>query len=168
MSSLLPRPPRESSAIAICGIAFRLPGGIRDAEQFWDALSNGKDMRGAVPSSRYNTSGFEDLSMPQYGYFLEENLSALDTSFFHMRKTELEMADPQQRQLLEITRECLENAGEVDYRGKSIGCYVGNFGEDWLQMIKDVQRIEGNAVGGFTDIMLANRVSYKFDFQGPR
>lgn len=158
-----------SGSIAICGIAFRLPGGIRNSEQFWEVLLDGKDMKSKVPSSRYNSAGFSDPSISNYGYFLEEDLSSFDASFFNMRKSELELADPQQRQLLEVTRECLENAGEVDFRGKEIGCYVGTYGEDWLQMMcKDSQRIEGNVIGGYTDMMLANRISYEFDFQGPR
>ena len=159
----------EPIPIAICGLALRLPGGIRDAETFWDALLNGKDMRSTEPHNRYNSAGSSNRSTSSYGYFLDEDLTALDTSFFNMRKSELEVADPQQRQLLEVTRECLENAGEVKYRGKSIGCYVGTFGDDWLHMMsKDGQSMGANAIGGFTDMMQANRVSYEFDFQGPR
>ena len=36
--------------------------------------------------------------------------------------------------ILEVVRECLEDAGEVDYRGRPIGCYVGTFGQDWYEM----------------------------------
>ncbi|OCL02964.1 putative polyketide synthase [Glonium stellatum] len=160
--------------IAICGLSMRLPGGIRDAETFWDVLSNGKDMRGPIPPNRYNAKGFDNslgnkgAIKTQYGYFLDEDLSHLDTSFFSMSKSELEKADPQQRQLLEITRECLENAGEVNYRGKMIGCYVGTFGEDWLHMFgKDNQNTGGYILSGHGDLMIANRVSFEFDLQGP-
>jgi hypothetical protein len=152
--------------IAVCGLALRLPGGIRDSEAFWDALLNGRDMKGPVPPERHNSTAF---LASQEGYFIEEDLGGLDTSFFKLRKNELEVADPQQRQLLEVTRECLENAGETKYRGKSIGCYVGTFGEDWLHLAcKDEQCLGGNSVIGFLDLMLANRISYEFDFQGPR
>ena len=159
--------------IAICGLALRLPGGIRDAESFWDLLYNGRDTRGPIPADRYNKDGFGDLLgkkgmiRTQYGHFLDEDLSCLDTSFFTMTKNELEKTDPQQRQLLEITRECLENAGEVDYRGKSIGCYVGTFGEDWLHSrTKENQHTGGYNLSG--DLMIANRVSFEYDFRGPR
>jgi hypothetical protein len=160
---------RYQSPIAVCGLALRLPGGIRDGDAFWDALMNGKDMRSTIPSTRYNPSGFMSGSSPPYGYFLDEDLAAIDTSFFNLRKSELESADPQQRQLLEVTRECLENAGETNYRGKAIGCYVGTFGEDWQQMMtKDEEHTEANAGGCMPDLMLANRISYEYDFQGPR
>ena len=158
--------------IAICGLAMRLPGGIRTSDDFWDVLFHGKDMRGPIPSDRYNAKGFNDALgnkgaiKTNYGYFLKEDLSCLDTSFFTMTKNELDKTDPQQRQLLEVTRECLENSGETNYRGRPIGCYVGNFGEDWLQSLsKENQHHGGYAFGG--DLMIANRVSYEYDLIGP-
>jgi hypothetical protein len=159
--------------IAICGLALRLPGGIRSAEGFWDVLKNGKDTRGPIPPDRYNVDGFSNAMgkkgtiQTEYGYFLNEDLSCLDTSFFSMGKSELEKMDPQQRQILEVARECLESAGEVSYRGKQIGCYVGTFGEDWLQS----QSRENQYTGGYNvsgDLMIANRVSYEYDLRGPR
>ena len=161
-----------SEAIAICGMAMRLPGGIRDTKGFWDILYNGKDMRSPIPADRYNAKGF-DGSMgkigaidTQYGYFLTNDLSRLDTSIFTLTKAELEKTDPQQRQLLEVTRECLENAGETNHRGKLIGCYVGTFSEDWLHSVsKESQHDGGYIISG--DLMIANRVSFEFDFKGP-
>jgi len=160
-------------SIAICGLALRLPKGIRDAEGFWDVLQNGEDMRGPIPSDRYNAKGFNNALgkkgaiITKYGYFLDEDLSCLDTSFFSMAKQELEKTDPQQRQILEVTRECLESAGETDYRGKLIGCYVGTFGDDWLHsQSKDAQYTGGYNLSG--DLMIANRVSYEYDLKGPR
>jgi acyl transferase domain-containing protein len=175
ISNMTVRPNASPEPIAICGLAMRLPGGIRDAEAFWNLLYTGKDMRGPIPSDRYNVNGFNDALgkkgaiKAQHGYFVEEDLSCLDTSFFTMTKSELEKADPQQRQILEVTRECLENAGEVNYRSKLIGCYVGTFGEDWLQSLsKENQHVEGYVMGGHGDLMLANRVSFEYDFKGPR
>lgn len=161
--------------IAICGLAMRLPGGISDADSFWNFLIDGGDARGPIPTDRYNPEGFNDklgskrAIETQFGYFLEGDLGSLDSSFFSMTSAELEKADPQQRMLLEVTRECLENAGEVDYRGKAIGCYVGTFGEDWLQMgAKDSQYSGRYLTTGHCDFMMANRVSYEYDFCGPR
>ncbi|MCJ1307874.1 hypothetical protein MMC25_001522 [Agyrium rufum] len=164
----------SSSSIMICGLALRLPGGISNAESFWELLHNGKDARSLIPSDRYNVNGFnaslggKGAIETQHGYFLTENLACLDTSFFTLTKNELEKTDPQQRQLLEVVRECLENSGEVDYRGKLIGCYVGTFGEDWLYMAgKESQHTGGYVMTGHGDLMLANRVSYEYDFLGP-
>ena len=61
--------------IVICGLAMRLPNGIRDADAFWDLLVSGKDARGSIPSDRYNPKGFDDklggkgLSKPNTAIF---------------------------------------------------------------------------------------------------
>ncbi|KAJ5957961.1 Acyl transferase/acyl hydrolase/lysophospholipase [Penicillium vulpinum] len=164
----------EPKPIAICGIAMRLPGGVHDSDAFWDVLINGKDTRGPIPQDRYNAQGFTDRAghkgaiKTQFGYFIEDDLTALDTSFFTLTKTELERTDPQQRQLLEVAREVLENAGEANFRGELIGCYVGTFGEDWLQMsAKENQHAGGYIMTGHGDLMLANRVSFEYDLKGP-
>ncbi|KAF2832649.1 KR domain-containing protein, partial [Ophiobolus disseminans] len=155
-------------------MAMRLPGGVRSASDFWSLLYNGLDARGPVPADRYNAAAFDASlggagAIPcASGYFIDSDLSTLDTSFFSIGKTELEKADPQQRQLLEVTRECLESAGEVDYRGKAIGCYVGTFGEDWLySAAKETLASGGYTMTGHVDLMIANRVSYEYDLQGP-
>ena len=64
----------------------------------------------------------------KYGYFLDEDIGALDTSFFSMPRMEVERTDPQQRLMLGATRECFEDAGEIAWRGKRIGCYMGSLG----------------------------------------
>ena len=165
----------SSCSIAICGLALRLPGGINDTESFWALLHDGKDARIAVPPDRYNVRGFDQslggtgAIQTEYGYFLSQDLACLDTSFFTMTRMELERVDPQQRQLLEVVRECFENAGETRYRGEAIGCYVGTFGEDWLYMTtKDSQHSGRYGLTGHADLMLANRVSYEYDLRGPR
>ncbi|KAL2166124.1 hypothetical protein VTG60DRAFT_3263 [Thermothelomyces hinnuleus] len=85
-----------------------------------------------------------------------------------MSKKEVERCDPQQRILLEVVRECLEDAGEVDYRGRPIGCYVGTFGQDWYEMAtKDMHGMGNYSLMGSGDLVLANRVSYEFDLHGP-
>lgn len=166
----------DAMPIAICGMALRLPGGISTPEAFWDFLINKGDARGPVPESRYKASSFYSKSRKpghvasEYGYFLDESvdIGALDTSFFSMPKVEVERADPQQRILLELTRECFESAGEVDYRGKTIGTYVGSFGEDWLELfVKDPQFNGTYKITGYGDFVLANRISYEYDLKGP-
>jgi acyl transferase domain-containing protein len=156
-------------AIAICGIGVRLPGGIRSTEDFWELLIQGQDARGPMTASRLASPGVHDQTSPPTGYFLDENLCDFDPSIFRLSRTELEQADPQQRKLLQVTRECLDNAGEADFRGKNVGCYVGTFGDDWMQLLsKDDQLVGGIDFRGTIDAMLANRLSYEFDFRGPR
>lgn len=167
----------QATPIAICGMALRLPGGSSTPQQLWDFLVAKGDARSKVPQSRYNAAAFHSTSGKpasvgtEYGYFLDEtnDLGALDTSFFSMSRTEVERADPQQRLMLEVARECFEDAGITNWRGKAIGCYVGSFGEDWLDLFaKETQPWGRFRVTGTGDFMLSNRLSYEMDLRGPR
>ncbi len=165
----------EAEPIAIIGMAMRLPGGVHDAESFWDLLINKRHGRCRVPADRYNIDAWYGAGKPgyvgtEYGYFLEDlNLANMDATFWSMTKHEAELMDPQQRLLLEVVYECLENAGAKNWRGQNIGCYVGTFGEDWLDMDgKDSQNTHMYRLTGYADFITANRVSYEFDFKGPR
>ena len=110
--------------IAICGMGLRLPGGSTTPQEFWEFLLNKGDARGRVPESRYDVKAYyTGTKRPgsvasEYGYFLDENvkLAALDTSRFTLSRSELEFADPQQRRLLEVVREALDDAGDVNLR----------------------------------------------------
>ncbi|KAJ5675621.1 polyketide synthase [Penicillium macrosclerotiorum] len=162
--------------IAICGMSVRLPGGLHSPQQLWDFLISKGDARGPVPESRYKVSSFySETTKPgtvktEYGYFLDEtiDIATVDTSFFTMRRAEVERADPQQRQMLEVARECMEDAGEMNWKGRPIGCYMGSFGEDWTEMFaKENQQYGLYRVTGYGDFMLPNRVSYELDLMGP-
>lgn len=166
-----------ATPIAVCGMALRLPGGLTNPQQLWEFLLAGGDARTRVPESRYNVSAYHSKTgrpgtvATEYGYFLDESvkLGALDTSRFSFSRAELESADPQQRLMLEVVRECLDDAGEVGFRGRTIGCYMGCYGEDWLEIqSRDPQQSGPSKVDGYNDFMLSNRISYEMDLRGPR
>ncbi|KAF3480301.1 polyketide synthase [Arthroderma uncinatum] len=162
--------------IAICGMSVRLPGGLASPQEFWDFLVAKGDARGRVPKSRYNISAYHSTSgrpgtiATEYGYFLDEsvNFGSLDASRFSLSRAELEFADPQQRLMLEVVREALDDAGEIGFRGSVTGCYMGSYGEDWLEMQnRDHQQTGVNRVDGYSDFMLSSRISYEMDLKGP-
>lgn len=169
--------PAVPEPIAIVGMGMRLPGGIHTEEAFWDLLINKKTTRGPIPSSRYNVDGFfTDSDRPgstgiRYGHFLGEadSLDTFDTSFFNISKAEVEKLDPQQRMLLEVVWECMENAGQRNWRGSNTGVFVGTWGDDWCDFLgKDPQQAGGmlNVLGAH-DYAIANRISYEYDLRGP-
>ncbi|PYI23452.1 thiolase-like protein [Aspergillus violaceofuscus CBS 115571] len=135
---------------------------------------NKRDARGEVPRTRYDINGYYDPARPhasktRYGYFLNEDPALFDAHFFSITHQEASRMDPQQRLLLEVVWECLENAGETDWEGKEIGCFVGTFGEDWLGLAyKDHQHSSRYQVLGTGDFALSNSTSNQFDFRGPR
>ncbi|MCJ1357758.1 MAG: hypothetical protein MMC33_007754 [Icmadophila ericetorum] len=164
----------HQAPIAICGMAVRLPSGLSTPQQLWNFLLAKGDARSRVPKSRYNLSAFHNSTgkpgtvITEYGYFLDEDIGNLDTSFFSMPRMEVERTDPQQRLMLEATRECLEDAGETNWRGKRIGCYMGVLGDDWCEMFaRETQNWGPYRLTGYGVYVLSNRISYEMDLQGP-
>jgi acyl transferase domain-containing protein len=160
--------------IAVIGMAMRLPGGVRCGDEFWEMLVKKRDGFCEAPPSRCTREASSspdcgNLSEPKKGFFLQEDPAFFDASFFSVPPHEAARLDPQQRLLLEVVWECLENSGETKWRGEKIGCFVGVFGEDWLEMShrdpQHLNQIYPIATGGFS---LANQVSYRLDLLGPR
>ncbi|KUI61191.1 Lovastatin diketide synthase LovF [Cytospora mali] len=161
--------------VAIIGMAMRLPGRVHNDTDFWNFLSQKKSGLVEVPKNRFNIDGFFDPSgkpgtIPiNQGFFLDDvEIQQYDTSVFPMSKKELERLDPSQWQLLQVAYECFENAGVSTWRGSSVGCYVGEFGEDWADLnAKETQHRGGYRGTGFGDFAMSNRISYEFDLRGP-
>lgn len=159
--------------IAIVGMGMRLPGGISNETEFWDFLINKRDGLCKVPEDRYNIDAFYDTSKPghvrtRHGYYLQDDIAQVDNGFFGISKTEAAKLDPQQRLLMEVIWECMENGGQTQWRGKNIGCYVGVFGEDWLDLMsKDVQNNDRYRVVCSGDFAISNRISFEYDLGGP-
>lgn len=167
--------PMPFEPVAIIGMAMRLPGRVRNENDFWDLLSGKQSGLCEVPKDRFNIHGFHDSfghvgTIPiNRGYFLEDvDIQQFDTTVFPIPKAELERLDPSQRQLLQGAYECFESAGISSWRGSSVGCYVGEFGEDWADLnAKEPQHKGGYRATGFGDFAMSNRVSYEFDLRGP-
>lgn len=169
----------DDNPVVIVGMAMRLPGNIRKEDDFWDMLISKRDGYGPVPEDRLHFDGFRSKdSRPESfgmsgGYYLDLDdacLAGFDASMFSLGPREARRIDPAQRQLLEIARECMDNAGEVDatLRGRNVGCYVGTFGEDWLLDNAIDPHHAGLYRGtGLMDFFLANRVSFEYDWHGP-
>ena len=161
--------------VAICGMACRLGGGIRSPEDLWKFLINKGDGKVEVPTHRYNIDAFYSPTkkpgtiISRYGYFIDDDLSGLDGSFFNMSAAEISRCDPQQRQMLEVAREAVEDAGVTDWRGSKTGVFMSSYGDDWGDMLQKESQFSGvhNMMGQY-DFVIANRVSYEMDLRGPR
>ncbi|KAF4958908.1 hypothetical protein FSARC_10906 [Fusarium sarcochroum] len=161
--------------IAICGMACRLPGGISSPNDLWEFLLEGGDARGRVPPTRFNIDGYyaahkTGSANSQYGYFLDESvdLAGLDTSFYSMSRRDVEWLDPQQRMMLEVARESLDDAGEANFQGSSIGVYVGSFANDWYDIMgRDPLHRSVVSTIASHDFMISERISHEMDLRGP-
>ena len=102
--------------IAVIGIGCRFPGGVKDSTSFWDLLQNGKDAITEVPAARWDKEKLytSDPKIPgkmntRWGGFLNR-VDEFDASFFQISPREATYMDPQQRTVLEVAWEALENA----------------------------------------------------------
>jgi acyl transferase domain-containing protein len=105
------------------------------------------------------------------GYFISRDVRLFDNRFFGINSLEATHMDPQQRQLLEVVYECLENAGVPMEKvsGTSTGVYVGNFTVDYQVMqSRDPEYGSRYTATGEANAVLANRISYVFNLHGPR
>jgi acyl transferase domain-containing protein len=166
----------EPEPIAIVGIGCRLPGSVGSPEDLWQLLSKGQSGWSRVPTDRWNSESFyhpDGGSIQAYnaqsGYFLTHDVAEFDSRFFGFTSHEADAADPQQRLLLETTYEALENAGIPlkSLRGSDTAVYAAVFARDYDRMqYKDVNNISHLHIGGTGEAILANRLSYVFDWKG--
>ncbi|THC96687.1 hypothetical protein EYZ11_003842 [Aspergillus tanneri] len=111
--------------IAIVGMAVRLPGGVRSTDSFWDLLLSQRDVSREVPQDRYNIDAFYSDSQSRAvkvrrGFFLDDDLAEIYFSASKVGPIEAGYQDPQQRLLMEVVWECMDNAGQTGWRGKDI------------------------------------------------
>ncbi|MEZ0363512.1 polyketide synthase Pks13 [Mycobacterium sp. pUA109] len=166
---------REVADIAVVGLATRFPGDMNTPEQTWQALLEGRDAITDVPEGRWS----EFLGDPRIaervgkartrGGYLSD-IKGFDSEFFALSKMEADNIDPQQRMALELTWEALEHARipASSLRGESVGVYVGASNNDYLNLsLADPSVTHPYAITGNSSSIIANRVSYFYDFHGP-
>lgn len=106
----------------------------------------------------------------KHAYLLEEDPRLFDRDFFGMNPREAESADPQQRMLLETVYEGLESAGYSieQLRGSSTAVFVGCMLVDYQFIsMRGLDSLPQYDITGTARSILANRVSYVFDWHGP-
>ncbi|ROV70466.1 non-ribosomal peptide synthetase/type I polyketide synthase [Streptomyces globisporus] len=164
--------------VAIIGMGCRLPGGASDHRTFWQNLVEGKDCITPTPPDRYDVrtlgSRFRDkpgrLVGGRGGYI--DGFDEFDPAFFGISPREADHMDPQQRKLLEVAWEALEDGGQrpADLAGSNVAVYVGAFTLDYkILQFADLgfTSLAAHTATGTMMTMVSNRISYCFDFRGP-
>ncbi len=161
--------------IAVIGMACRFPG-APDLEAFWRLLCGGIDATREVPAERWDPSGFYDpdpktpgTTNTRRGAFLER-IDEFDPLFFGISPREAAEMDPQQRIMLELSWEALEDAGlpPRDLAGTKTGVFTGVVWRDYAEL----HRAAGATATSHTGVgqgvtIVANRVSYALGLRGP-
>ena len=94
-----------------------------------------------------------------------------ENSFFGINNVEATYMDPQQRKLLEIVYECLENAGVPleDIKGSNTGVFAGSFTLDyWMMQTREPDYLGRYHATGMGTTILSNRISHALNLVGPR
>ncbi len=162
--------------IAVIGLGCRLPGGIAGPEALWQLLADGGNTVGEVPAERW--AAFDDgtaetaaamSATTRWGSFLEE-IDTFDADFFEISLREAAKMDPQQRILLEVAWEALENAGipATTLRRSQTGVFVGASLSEYAYLAStDLTSVDAWSNSGGALSIIANRLSYLLDLRGP-
>ncbi|WP_406084714.1 SDR family NAD(P)-dependent oxidoreductase [Micromonospora zamorensis] len=154
----------EFDGVAIVGIACRLPG-ADDPAAFWRLLADGRDAVTDAPAHRWESAG----DRPRGGFL--DRVDGFDPGFFGIAPREAATMDPQQRLMLELGWEALEDAGIVPdaLAGTRAGVFVGAIGDDYATLLRGLgtDGITPWTLTGTNRGIIANRLSYVLGLRGP-
>ncbi|MYL08634.1 MAG: polyketide synthase, partial [Acidimicrobiia bacterium] len=170
---------RSGEPIAVAGMACRFPG-ADDLSAFWRLLEAGENaVTEGVPGSGVGRIGelFQDPGVQndacRFAGFID-NIDQFDASFFRISPVEAQFLDPQQRLMLEMSWQALEDAG-IDpdqLRGSRTGVYAGISNNDYRGLIlTDSATAEAAeslySVSGTSYNTAIGRVAFALGLQGP-
>jgi len=164
-----------SHDVAVIGVSCRFPG-ADDAAGYWRILAGRESGISQVPPSRWDLGNFYDpdpkvpgKANTRWGGFLGDPCG-FDCDFFNISEEEAIHMDPQQRLMLELAWEALEDAGIApdSLRGTGTGVYVGISHNDYERIIyESYERITRFHGTGSYQSVAANRISYFLHLVGP-
>ena len=161
--------------IAIVGMACRLPG-ANNPQAFWELLQHGRDAVATIPPERWAQA---PLMRPADGSAavvhhagVLAQVDQFDADFFGIPGREAALLDPQQRLVLEVVWEALEDAGipPTRLRGSDTGVFMGTTSSDYLRVITQtlpLAALDAYVATGNTLNATAGRVSYLLGVHGP-
>ncbi len=165
-----------SEPIAIVGMSCRYPGGASSPAKLWELLAAGEDAITGFPNDRgWDLELVDDIDSWQLGksYVSEggflHDAADFDHGFFGISSLEAQGMDPQQRILLEVAWEALEDAG-VDprsLRGTQTGVFAGAMYNDYGWGLSPAQESSIYLSPGAGSSPISGRIAYLFGLEGP-
>ena len=174
-----PAPGADRSPIAVVGMACRFPGAA-DVPAFWRLLEQGASaVTEGVPGSGVGRVGelFTDARTQndacRFGAFID-GIDQFDAAFFRISPVEAQLLDPQQRLMLEVSWQALEDAG-IDpdrLKGSRTGVYAGISNNEYRALVLDGNDTAEPAaslysVAGTSFNTAIGRVAFALGLQGP-
>ncbi|KAL9617354.1 MAG: hypothetical protein Q9160_007842 [Pyrenula sp. 1 TL-2023] len=165
----------NDTPIAVVGLSYRAPSIGRKG--LWEYLAHARSALTEIPAERFDKSAYWRPGPDKSGVFRAEgahfvpgDIYAFDAAFFNMRAEEARHSDPQHRLMLERALEAAEDAGHslVDLAGQKIGVFIGCGQQEYSQRHgDDLYSAKTFSATGTAPCMVANRISYFFDIDGP-
>jgi len=150
--------------VVISGVSGRFPESD-NIEEFAKNLYDGVDM--VTEEERRWPNGL--FGLPKRNGTLKD-ITKFDAQFFGINPKQVDNMDPQLRLLLEVTYEAIFDSGfnPNELRGTRTGVFIGSSSADALHAFStNPEELSGYSMTGCAGSMLANRVSFVFDFKGP-
>ncbi|THD00110.1 hypothetical protein EYZ11_000435 [Aspergillus tanneri] len=158
--------------IAIVGMSCRVAG-ADSLEEFWHLLCSGQSQHKPLPHERY--INFETPWRPDavqkkwYGNFIRD-IDAFDHRFFKKVPREAMSLDPQQRLILQVAYQALEQSGyfqsaELEPE-KKVGCYIASCTVDYENNV-NCHPASAYAATGLLRSFMAGKLSHYFGWRGP-
>jgi acyl transferase domain-containing protein len=156
--------------LAVIGGGVRLPGGVEDLDGFWRLLRDGTDVVCAQQMSPDGRRAPVAPPAPDGPCAAQlADVESCDAEFFGLGELEARHMDPQQRLVLEVAWEAIEDAGlPIEQLPPDTGVFLGIYGTDYLTL----QHHDPAAINAYTGpggalSIAANRLSYLLDLHGP-
>ncbi|MFC4852683.1 SDR family NAD(P)-dependent oxidoreductase [Actinophytocola glycyrrhizae] len=162
--------------IAMVGVGCRFPGGVDDLDGLWSLLSAGRTAVGEPPPDRFDVERYWDTNQmrPAKSYTFQggylDDIAGFDAEYFGISPREAVSIDPQQRLVLELGFEALDDAGidPASLAGTDAAVFVGVSAPDYGgQHFGTPGTIGPYTNSGAALSNTANRLSYHLDVHGP-
>ncbi|KAG1780576.1 polyketide synthase [Suillus placidus] len=166
----------KQEPVAIVGMALRLPGGARTANELWELLERGINTVSEIPATRFQLERYTSADAKSGRGMKARTANFIDCpdefdyKFFKVSPREAKSMDPQQRILLHTAHDALENAGYVadatpSFQRDTFGCFIGTATHDYADNLRE--DIDVHYSTGTLKAFLSGRISYAMQLGGP-
>lgn len=164
----------ELEPIAIIGMSGVFPKSD-DLDEYWQNLVDSSDLITEIPKDRwdwrkyYSEENEDNKTSFIHGGFIND-VDKFDADFFGLSPREAELMDPQHRLFLQSVWKTVENAGYKmsSLAGSNTGLFVGVTTLEYDDLLREAcVPVQAQTSTGIAHSILANRISYLFDWHGP-
>ena len=168
---------KQYEPIAVIGIGCKFPGGVNNTKDYWQLLLEQRDAISEIPEDRWDNDAYYDADSTtpgtiatRHGGFVD-GPDLFDANFFDISPREARSLDPQQRLILEVTWEALEDAGirPSSLRETKTGVFTGISTSDYYQLLakRAPEEIDSFMGSGNAHSITAGRLSFLLGLRGP-